>query len=82
MNHLYIFFLRFLKEEGAYKSYMTYNRYAPDITRYIKLTEPQFWISSAFSWYSTIEGHNYWKRLSKKWDDIFMTKYKKLKYGT
>ena len=57
-------------------SYITYN-FADNM----KMTSPRHWISSAFTWHSTIEGHNYWKRLSKKWDDIFMTKYKKLEHG-
>ena len=69
-------FFTFLKQNGAYDSFMR-NSYNPgdayDIVDLDRLS-PDFYVAGAFFWPSTPEGLDYWKLIDYKWNlvvDLF-----------
>jgi len=36
----------------------------------LKGTSPIWWVSSAFNWNSTTEGHEYWNDIDTKWKEL------------
>ena len=64
-------FLRFLKEEKIFEKYMKNVKFYNSCKYPVVLTKCyQSYISGAFAWDRTNEGHFYWSNYSKKWRKI------------
>ena len=64
-------FIQFLKDNNAYDAFI---KNLLNIG-YCKINSlftinPTYWISSAFFWNKTSEGHDYWKRIEQAWEII------------
>ena len=63
-------FIRFLKEHDVYNSYKSYAFSWVDkvnICNSLNEIDPGTYISSSFCWCETVEGHNFWQGIHKKW---------------
>lgn len=40
------------------------------LDKFLKITGPDSYVTSAFIWNSTPEGHEYWRKLGDKWSGI------------
>lgn len=85
MNPIEECFFRFLKLENAYILYLTAHflrgRDKNDVLEFMQTTPPTMWLSSAFTWADTDEGHYFWENISNKWKYFFYSKLKYVKYG-
>lgn len=71
INDNYYKFIKFLRENGAYKKYI-YNRFDPKInTLYRDIIENKYgYINEAFDWADSLnkrEGYRFWQDLNHKW---------------
>lgn len=66
---LVLLFLIFLRQNGAYRSFMRNCSEFNPHSRIADLesTSPNFYISDAFGWPLTPEGGKYWSDLNDKW---------------
>lgn len=77
LNNTLIVFIRFLKENDAYKKYIVRITHSNnlinkcEVLEYLLKTYPSFLISGTFSWQS--EEIQYWRRLDNKWKSICTT---------
>lgn len=73
MNYKLIF-LAFLQREGVLQEfiYNTKNHSIVDPRLNVLFEDflPDNYLWSAFDWYSTKQGHKYWKKLSLKWESF------------
>ena len=65
-------FFNFLSANNALAQYLNAlhkNRADdPQISKFfLESAPPENWLSGAFSWVTTPQGHEYWKELSNKW---------------
>lgn len=66
-------FFNWLKTQGAYEAYKQarhdMNHSSDSNHPYFRstLNDPHHFISEAFTWRSTSQGHKYWEELSRKW---------------
>ena len=73
-------FVRFLKEKGIYKLFVNnfyheketspYFTKRRDISFYLENKQSFFYVSGAFEWEDTEEGHNFWWAISDEWSIV------------
>ncbi len=65
-------FIQFLLRNGSLAAFIANvrNDRGESLTRYLRNTEPAFFISSAFRFDKTPEGFQYWDYLSDEWNSI------------
>lgn len=64
-------FFQFLLEHHCAESF--YNNViadGQDFTQFLSVISPSDYISSAFTWAETDEGHRYWRELAIKWRQV------------
>ncbi len=64
-------FFNFLSEHNALMQYLCglHRNYTGDPQFYLNTT-PDSWLSGAFGWVTTPQGHKYWEELNDKWRGI------------
>lgn len=76
-----VLFFRFLKEKGAYDSYMQQcekfvkNRYNVTVITELDMKVPNDYIAGFFSWMCSNEGYKYWSSLNREWIYYYRKKY-------
>lgn len=67
-------FINFLKKSKCYNSYMENLKTASspfyenvEFKHFLQIVHPKSWIGLAFHWADTLEGYEYWLRLSQMW---------------
>lgn len=77
-------FVDFLKKEGCYQAYKA-NIYKQDLRWEIMrfVYSPEYIRKSFYSWESTPQGYEYWKKIDIRWRKYFKQHAKKVKkYST
>lgn len=62
-------FIEFLKANKCYTAFVESLKrdHNADIDGLCERNDPELWISCAFDWEATPQGHNYWFSLSMNW---------------
>lgn len=62
-------FFEFLKKNKCLKAFKDNlsERRDVDVDGYLRIANPRRYVSSAFTWSSTGQGHDYWSRIDGKW---------------
>ena len=66
-------FIKFLKDNNAYETFMFYlnsrKGYFLTPKKFFNNTFYEDFVSNSFSWNDTLQGYNYWDELEDKWLD-------------
>jgi hypothetical protein len=69
-------FIVFLKKNNSVKKFGCNVSKNMEIKKFLLTHKPLSYFDTAFCWYHTLEGHDYWKELSEKWEkEIKLHKY-------
>ena len=80
-------FIRFLKERGVFKKFTTnyyeywkIKGYSRTLCEYLENKHSPYFLTGAFGWQNSNEGHKFWSNLSDEWLVIRNRILKKIKF--
>lgn len=63
-------FYKFLEKNGCLKAFKHNLFPCKDIDEHLRVVGPKYYVSSAFVWSHTVQGHDYWSKIDNEWLSI------------